>query len=423
MANSNNTTPGSVQGGAQATVPNGQYFRVPKYSAQKRFLQDGNNRQIVTTLNAGQQTTALTTAIDRLDIVRALQVEIDVSQTYTGGTTPVTSPFYPYNIIGDIELQFESAYKSFRAPGWLAAVFQQYRPAFSYGPVAPLVNSGSNVQTAGQPSTAYQQPNLLVGTGNAQTTTNIPLIFEIPVAQYFDLYYELDLQGNPLAAIPRAFVSPQYMAATTRSVTPTLVYNSQALLAGAGNALNSSVTFATAPTYAGTATAKFRRDGWFPASTASTPPVYGWQYSRDYFTYPITGQNQITIPLDTSTVGQGQILSVVCMVFDPASGPSGAVVPVSNYSEIDLSFGSNLILRQDTATSMQYNWLNQHGQLPPAGIVGYDLALQENGMITNEFALNTLTTSGVQLRLNFGTAPSTSAVAYIGLEMLRAVSS
>jgi hypothetical protein len=246
------------------------------------------------------------------------------------------------------------------------------------------------------------------------------------VSMQFDRYYELDLQGNPVApCIQRAIVSPQYMAATTRSVTPTIQFNSMLLPSGTGNAFNTPVTWVSgAPTFSGTATVKVRRDGWFPASTVSTPPVYGWQYARDWFSYPLSGQTQVTIPLDVSTVGQGQILSVVIVCWDPSlnAGNGGVIIP-GNMGELDILFGSNLLLYQDTPQSLAYRWLLQHGMLPPQGVLGWDFALTNDGLITNEMALNTLVTAGVQARLNFNSAPGASAVAYIGMEMLKAVSS
>lgn len=418
------TAGNSQQGSQQAQVANGSMFRVPKFSAQRRFVWDSNNKSVGFTPLAGQQVSVPLTTIDRLDIVRALQLEINLTTTY-GGTGAAATPYFPYTAVNDIELQFESAYKTFRLPGWLAAVMQAYRPAFG-GPKIPAqsANNGADASSVGQPTATYEQPSVLVGTGLTAASTSLNLMFEIPTSMEFDIYYELDLQGNPLAKIPRAVVSPQYMAATTRSVTPTLIMNPQNLVAAAGTALQAPVNSTSAPTFAGTGTARLRRDGWFPAATTSTPPVYGWQYSRDYFTYPLSGQTQITIPLDTSTVGQGQILSVVGAVFDPGSGTAGAPVALgTGYSELDLTYGSNLLLRQDTPSSMQYEWVMKHGQLLPQGCFGWDLAIDDFGLLTNEFALNTLTTAGVQARLNLNTAPSASAVAYIGIEALKAVSS
>lgn len=424
-----NPTSGQQSQQGQTQVQNGSAFRVPKFTTQRRFLRDGNNGSLAATPLAGQTVSVPATTIDRLDIVRALQLQVSIPTMSIGGTGAAITPYYPYNILNDIELQFESAYKTFRLPGFLAGVMQAYRPAFG-GPKlpSPEANNGANDQRSGQPvaGTAYEQPNLLVNTGHTVADTSLSMVYEIPVSMEFDIYYELDLQGNPLAKIPRAVVSPQYMAATTRSVTPTVIFNPMNLVAAAGTSIQAPANSTSAPTYTGAASLALYRDGWFPANTISTPPVYGWQYSRDYFTYPISGQTQVTIPLDTSTVGQGQILSMVGVVFDPASGSNGAPVQLSGYSTnagLQLLYGSNLVIRQDNPVSMQYEWLMKHGQLLPNGFFGWDLALDDYGLLTNEFALNTLTTAGVQARIQLNSAPSASAVAYIAIESLKAVSS
>jgi hypothetical protein len=137
----------------------------------------------------------------------------------------------------------------------------------------------------------------------------------------------------------------------------------------------------------------------------------------------------VNVPLDQEVTGQGQILSVVGFVWDPtlstyATG-SGAEIPLTHYQSINLNFSSKLPIYQDTPQTMQWRWLAKHGTFLPNGFWGYDLALTEDGRLTNEEALNTLITAGVQVQLQFNTgdAPSATATVYVGIEILKAVTS
>jgi hypothetical protein len=153
--------------------------------------------------------------------------------------------------------------------------------------------------------------------------------------------------------------------------------------------------------------------------------VYGWQYSRDYVFWPTSGLSTVNIPLVNEEQGQGQILSIIGFTWDPAGASGyGGVVPLSSYSSINLNFSSNLPIYQDTPQTNQYRWLMKHGKLLPSGFFGWDLAMTEDGKLTNEEALNTLITAGVQVSQHFtsGSQGGATSTTYVGLEMLKAVS-
>jgi hypothetical protein len=92
---------------------------------------------------------------------------------------------------------------------------------------------------------------------------------------------------------------------------------------------------------------------------------------------------------------------------------------------VELLYGSTVQIFQETPQANQYRWAMQHGAVLPTGFMGWDLMLTEDGRHTNEFAINTLVTAGAQLRVNFvsGSNPGSSAVTYVGLEMLKKVGS
>lgn len=415
----------------------GQLFRVPRYTTQKRFVLDANNTAIATTLNAGSTVQAQTTKLDQLDILRNLLVQVSLTEVYTPGSgkTITQSTLFPYTWLGEVSVQFESAFKTFRQPGVLAFVMQGYRPTVNPKGVATLTRAGSNTQSdATSYTTAALTPtpsnNGLTGPNVTDATSPLNLAIEIPLAYEFDVYYELDAQGNPIGQVQRAIVSPQYMAATTRSVRPIVNYNAAMLAQTGGAAIQAPATIASTDatsTFAGVATLNIWRDGWFaPDSPAKMPPIYQWQYSRDYITQATSGQSSVIIPLDADPAGQGQILSLIAFVWDPTLNSGiGGVTPASAIAGVELLFGSHLDIAADTIFSNSYRWLQQHGILLPPGWFGWDLALDESGRITNEFALNTLITAGCQVRITFvsGSAPASTATVYVGLEMLKKVSS
>ncbi len=274
------------------------------------------------------------------------------------------------------------------------------------------------------PNAGWSQASLLTGNSMDDQTSDILLPFEIPTSMEFDLYWELDLAGNPVTVIPRCVVSPQYMAATTRNVIPKLTL-AQGLTVE--DLLNGPVAMASGDTSTFTddgSSANFYRDCWFPAPAWSTPPVHPWQYSRDFISYPTQGQATIPIPLDADTAGQGQILSVVAMTWDPDGADGfGAPVALSKYEKMELAYSSRLTIYEDTPETNQARWLANHGTLLPPGCYGWDLALTEDGKLTNENALNTLVEAGCQIRETFaqGQAPSATATTIIGIEILKAV--
>ncbi len=417
-----------AKGQQQAAPMPGQYFRVPKLGARRRFLREGSNGAVGFTRQQGASVQAQTFKFDQLDIIRGYLLMLKLNQTYTAGAgkTLHDSPWFPFNMIDTLSIQFESSYRTFNLPGWLAAIMQQYRPAFSNrSGMGMLTNVYANTQQGEEPNAGWSQASLLTGTNLDDTDTSITIPVEIPVSMEFDLYWELDLAGNPQAVTPRAVVSPQYMAATTRNIIPRLVL-AQGLTVE--DLLNGPVAVASGDTTStfvdNGSEADFYRDCWFPAPVYATPPVHPWQYSRDFIEYPTSGQQTVPIPLDADTAGQGQILSVVAMTWDPnLNSGFGGAVPLDHYQELDLVYSSKLTIFEDTPETNQARWVANHGTQLPPGCFGWDLALTEDGKLTNEDALNTLVEAGCQIRTayNTGDAPSATATTYVGIEILKAV--
>lgn len=416
----------------------GAFFRQPGVGARPRMVPEvgpGQQGQS-TTLQQATSVTANFSKFSTLDIVRSYFLEVDYATTYTTstGASLSQSPLAPANGVQLLQVQFESAYNTYRLPGWLALIMQSYRPMFapkqtfsSWNVAGANVIPNNSINASGNwfPSTSPTKvtPNLALNTTG--TLQNYSMLYEVPVSCYFDLYYELSATGQPLGyPIPRAIVSPQRMASSTRNVIPTLTF---APGIATNNLLTSpvSTTSVTTQTFTGTAATSWWRDGWIPTDNMLTePPTRLWQYSRDYIQNQPNQAGQPIIPLDDEVIGQGQIMSLVFATWDPAlNSGAGGFTPYSAYQSVELLLGSDVQLYKDSPVSNTKRWADTHGAILPNGCMGWDLALTEDGRLTNENVINTLVQNGAQLRItwNSGSIPSSGATTYIGMESLKKV--
>lgn len=435
----------------QQQVPPGAFSRIPGIgplagAKPRRVYETGPcTPATVVNLSQGSQVQAPLLKFQQLDIVRAYLVEIAVtSQISTGGSTPVPSPAAPGIFVQELNVQIESAYNTFRMPGWLAQVMQSYRSVYAPRTPTAMFSQGSNPYppasfggTAGTAKTWFPQqplgtPNLVLNVANTAQTNNF--FYEIPISSpVFDLYYEMQVNGVPLGnPIPRCIVSPQFMASTNRQVIPKLVFNQLLIGAGAASQLINPTAVATiattdtTSTATGSAAVTFWREGYIPTNSQLTNPATRmWQYSRDYLVVGTGGAQQPIVDLLNSVPSQGQILSCIVAIWDPnLNTGAGGFTPYADYSTVEFLTGSNVQSYQDTPASNQYAWLMQHGTILPESMFGWDFALVEGeGKFTNERAVNTLVEAGVQIRINFvtGSVPSALAQVYVGLEMLKKV--
>jgi hypothetical protein len=446
--------------------------------------------------------------------------ELEVTWTNTmapGSGTIVTSPYFPFNIIGPFNLQIQNQYPAHAVlSGIDSALFQIFRPsrATDYetllnasadgwypnllpgrlstatvgggtqlqpaldaelatpnvyafqssltpasvaaavapeqsfntffgvlaGDIALGVNTGTTAQTANvtigevrvsaastvviqfvNPTAAPVVPVAGVYTvtvlrvANLPTTASIHFTLEIPGGMYFDDYYDISKEGAMTTQPHRAFVSPTYMASTARSVQPDLKFNP-------GFAANidqgpffqqaaGSSTFA-----ASTLTMGWRRVGVYGANRPEYMPiVYNWQLVRQVKNISLAGVPSKDIPIQF----WGQILLLFLRFFDPNIANGGGPLDLGgNVSKAQLQYGSGLLRFDDTARSAQRRIIKHHGILPPPGVIAWDLAIDDQGRVTNRRALNTLTTAGVNVHLEFLVALSGTAYVNLGGEYL-----
>jgi hypothetical protein len=97
-------------------------------------------------------------------------------------------------------------------------------------------------------------------------------------------------------------------------------------------------------------------------------------------------------------------------------------LPLSSIKECDVIYGSGLFKNQDTNQRMQDRFFRQHGLFLPDGSLVWDWAITDDGLITNAMALNTLTTSGCTLHIDFTSQQNAGSYGILLLEALRYVS-
>jgi hypothetical protein len=416
-------------------VPVGTYFGLPGFT--QPFEQYENLNGIVTPLALSAQTPWNPPgSFQKTDIVRWWELEtiVNWTTTVTGSTV---SPWAPYNFFQTLKLKLQGQYTPLEVESGIdAAFFQMYRPMRGPGQENIQNLMGSNVAnsysntlipandlTTGGPqesATAGTAPAVNPITANPASGTNWTFILEIPGSLYIDQYWDLAIDGTLLPnaqgqiAPMGATVSPQYMGGGERIVVPTFNYSAIA----ASNADQGPLTGSSAG--AASVTNNARRVGYYgSANPAELPPVFNWQYRRSSKRYPVGAFTKVDIPVTE----YGQLLSVWVRLFDPSSGAVGAPVDLTtgNFTSVQLLYGSNLPRFDDDPLTMQARFIQQHGFVPPRGYCVWDMLANTSSQygLSNDFrVLNTLTNANTHVHLQTTSAPSATAYAVVGTELL-----
>lgn len=391
--------------------------------------QDDTTTNLVTTLSqAGQVPITGIQQYRQTDVVTDWFACFNMAQTYTAGTSTLTASAYaPHNAVGPVKQLIQNQYASVDVESGIDLyIFNLIRP-YDLGELRAGINNYANPDgspvggtATGYLTTALAQVNQINAAQWSTATTAYNLIYRLPAAQWFDVYYDVALEGQPTSPPHPALVSPQYMAGTTRVITPQIFMNPGS---GATTDLGAVNIGTGTGTYTGSSTLRLRRRAIYAGNPVTQPPVYAWQYRWKTQRFGVGGQQRfdLLVPLDT-----GQLLSIYVRLFDPAASAGlGAPININTITRANLQYGSGL-LRFDAATIggttaaelTQRQWFAKHGNLLPAGVLAWDLALDERGLMTNMRALNTLTTAGILVHLEFTAALSSSAYAVMGTESL-----
>jgi hypothetical protein len=422
---------------ATATPPQqagpGAFFDVPGIGGGTQWTdQFETTRNLATVANSGAQVPINgILQFRQTDVVIDWVLELSVTQTFTAGTSTITpSPYAPWNILGPVKLPIQNQYNSVDLESGIDLyIFNLIRPwrstfarsnnyANPAGANAGLA-VGNGYEFGGANGNA--QANLIVPAQWAVASTSWQQLLRLPASISFDAYFDLTIDGNPTTGIPHAaIVSPQYMAGSTRVITPTITLNPLGIAAG-GNTLDGSVTNVSAGTgtTVSTVTSTLRRKAVYAGDPRLMPPVYPWQYRWRTTRFQLNGVSvrDLQLPLDT-----GQLLMVYIRMFDPASNViaagAGSPIQLAALTRVQLQYGSGLFAFDGTPTELQADFIEKHGTLPPPGVLVFDLLLDERGNRTNRRALNTLTTAGILVHLEFTVATSATAYAVMGTESL-----
>jgi hypothetical protein len=399
-----------------------------------------------------------------------------------GGAGEVLHTYAPYNFVGESRLRIQNMFDTWHVLNGIdAAIFQSYRPVrhqqvnkrtnLGWNPSGdldskkgwinnrlPEVNGETN-NYATAPGT-YSNNVISGGVYHQQLVTStvtstqlavtqitasgglfINFTLEVPAGLFFDEYYDMTADGSLVSRNREVWVSPQLMAGSTRQVQPAITMAPIATVCGSsvnGTEYGLMVLGQAATSY-GTTTAQVgvKRVGCYSSNDPRRLPViWRWQYVRDTRQLSIASRSIVDLPIPIN----GQILSVFVRLFDPA-GSAGTTncqgtpiplyntpVPPANTADgvyltlCRLEYGSGLLRFQDRPRAMQRRFVQQHGFLPPVGVVIWDMGVNFAGEVTNALALNTLNTAGINIHLEFNTAVSSSAYAVVGVEALQYVS-
>jgi hypothetical protein len=412
---------------AQQVQP-GQYFDVPGVGSGTQWYEDFEPTQTLgLTFNpATQQPVNGILPFRQTDVVVDWIMELKVTQAYTAGTsTLTTSPYAPWNMIGPAALRIQNQYNSVDVESgidlYIFNIIRPYRKTNQTGNLYANVEGQAAAAATGNygyEAVANAQPNLLLPNNGQWTTatTSWEAYLRIPASITFDVYYDLEVTGEPVGSDAHsAIVSPQFLAGSTRVITPTWSLDA---LNGAQLDFAPVNIGAGSGTATATASLSYRRKAIYMADEALLPPVYAWQYRWHTSRAAVQGQNRVTVPIPAET---GQLLMTYLRFWDPTqNGGLGAPVTLNDTTVtlLQVQYGSGLYRFNGLPTELQADFFDKHAISPPPGVFVYDMMMDELGRRTNRQALNTLTTSGIQWRVNFATALSVSTYCVLGTESL-----
>lgn len=398
----------------------GMLFGVPGFTQPTE--QKDTNDGITFTLQQSSQVAATAAGMQNFkqtDVVTWWEIDFSLTQTVVVGGGGVTSPYFPYNYIQKTELSVQNMYKPVQVlNGVDLAIFQLLRPMrqqYALGGQNGLETSPFGTYI----TAALPQANLVSQTAAVSTTGSINFSLDLPTSLYFDLYYHLDKNGNPVPGVPqpqRAIVSPLWMSGSARYVIPDITFAA----ATSTQLDNTPFTFGTSPSFSGSMKLNVRRVGFYGSNDPRVlPPVMNpWQLRRSTVQYSIAGRSVVDIPVQ-AVAQPGQHLLLFVRMWDPAAGSgNGAPININTVTKFQLLYGSGLIRFDDTPLTAQKRILRQHNILLPVGVLAWDLAVDKYGRVTNMEALNTLTTAGVVIHIEFTGAQSASAYVAVGSESL-----
>lgn len=417
---------------AQTLAP-GSRFSIPPFTDEVE--QPENNDGLTATVNSSSQTTVQgIIPFMQSDVIYCWLLYTTIVETVTATGTITQSMYYPEIYYGPIQLNMQYQYPAIDvASGIDLAYVNQLRPfrrrsynnmrglgeklsAYtSYGSSYPFVTGVKTTLAGGIGfgTTPYLAPYAPNASGVQQTRK---FVLELPTCVWFDEYYDLDEQGNPLSGPHSGYISPANMGGYARVVTPSLKLN-QAFTSGGTNLPDQAPYTITGggATYAGTATFNIQRVGVLGNVDSSVlPQPTNWQYNIAHLRYNVGAVTKFTIPINS--IFAGQIMSIIVRLFDASTELE---INLSTITSFLLRYGGSVTRLNLTPYTWQKKFYDVHNYIPGEGVIILDLATDITGHVSNSYLLNTLRTASVNLDFILGSAPSSQAYAEVTIEGLR----
>lgn len=417
MAATAQTPPTARDLNGHPQIPQGGLFNLPGITYWSYQVE--NNDQTSLTLSSSTQTVFQFPAnFTNTDILyrELIDVNMTVTQAVNGGSVFTASAYNPYNYVGPVSLSMQNQFNTIDVPSGIdLKLFELARPEFGE---AGASNYWETNQVAG--ITSQAQANLSTVTSLpafAQTGGTINFSLDMPMGIWMDRYFDLDPDGQLRNMTPtRTFATPQLMSGSNRIVTPRFTFNP---ILASNNDQGPWVVNGAGPTASGTVTLGWQRQIIYqPRAHTDTPILWGWQYSLETKQYSVANRSTADIVLPTT----GQLMLLYYRFFDPSAASGGNAIALSTVKNVWLQYGSGLYKFQDTPLRAQRRWQRSHRNLlPPSGIIFHDMAIDNQGYISNQNVLNTLDTSSCKIHFDFNSTLSTTAYVWIGVEALRFV--
>lgn len=400
----------------------GSRFSVPPFTDE--IEQPENNDGIQANFNAAtQQNVQGIIPFMQSDVIYEWLLFASISETITIGTggAITQSPYYPEIYFGPFQLNMQYQYPAIDVASMAdLSLITKMRPFDSNNNNYPL-QGGQTVAKGLYSAQGNQVTSNTAYAATSGTPETRSFVMEVPACAWFDDYYELDEQGNAISGPHTGYVSPQNMGGYARVVTPSLKLNP---LMNAGFDSSPYSVTGTGPTATGNVTLGISRIGVLGNVDSSVlPQPTNWQYNIAHQQVSLSGKSKVSIPLNA--IFAGQIMGISVRLYDPTAGNaitlSSALAASSITNSIQLIYGGNVNRWVGNQQRMQWRFFNQHGYIPPEGVILLDLAMDRMGRITNSYCLNTLRTAAVNLNLIFASALSATAYAEVTIEGLRYV--
>lgn len=386
----------------------GQFLEYP--GSLERFEEPDTNDGVVAVPLGANPTNVSLVALTGSDMLEDIEAYFSFRGTFnafTGTLTPSSS--FPYNFIQNLRVPYQSGSLTmgsqdghlWEITNWLrtnnkpydAVQYIQQREviATAYTPQANLVSSATYAAPVASASVAYD------------------FNFHVYPALYFDRFYDLSNDGKMLR-FDQTYVSPFLMSSTGRNVIPAITLNP---LFGTSGDLSPFVIGGTQTTPAtwtdSGSQVRFKRRGWRqPVNAALMPPLFNW--AHQWFTQRNQlGTSRVQIPIPV----EGQLLAIVLRMWDNGAH---APIPLSNLSNLKLTYGSGLNKFFDRPQDHQDRFFRQHGMRLTEGLAIWDMYVDSK---SNLDGINTYNTASPLITLDFGSfTPPAGSYVDVMLEFL-----